>query len=304
MVAEVIDPASAIGQRLSPSLLGFSATDSPQTWTKSVRGRTVTFRTLESLEDLTPVEDLQRVVMGSTELDTMAANMLVVIPETGGIVIGAFVDGEFAGASTSFGGFIDGKPRLISDFMAIYQQHRSAGLGAEMKKLQAALALERGFEEIVWTVDPLRAPNARLNFEKLGATCHEYLVNRYGEGYGAGIYGVMPTDRLHMSWNVASSTVSAKLMGQVPPLTLDDIEGLSHFHPSSENADRVLVYLPADIDSLLAADPNAAYRWRLTLRDSLQNAFEAGFEITGFVAGIDTENHLSTYVLTRQPALV
>ena len=68
-----------------------------------------------------------------------------------------------------WGGFV-GRPRVVSDFLAIRPEARSLGLATELKRLQAAIALSRGFEEIVWTVDPLRAANARLNFGKLGAT--------------------------------------------------------------------------------------------------------------------------------------
>ena len=38
------------------------------------------------------------------------------------------------------------------------------GLGYALKVLQAAVTLEGGFEEMRWTVDPLRAANARLEY--------------------------------------------------------------------------------------------------------------------------------------------
>ncbi|MCD6057765.1 MAG: hypothetical protein K0Q89_1295 [Thermomicrobiales bacterium] len=40
--------------------------------------------------------------------------------------------------------------------------------------------------------------------------------------------------------------------------------------------------LPADIDALLAARPDEALAWRLALRETLCQAFAAGFAITGF----------------------
>lgn len=276
-------------------------------WTKPVGDYTCTFKVLTKLDDLGPTEALQREVLGATDLDLTPASEMVVVEETGGFVIGAFrelagVD-EMIGVSVSWGGFYHHRPRLVSDLLLVRADMRSVGLGAELKKLQSALALERGFDEIVWTVDPLRAANARLNFEKLGAISHDYEINRYGAGYGSGLYGEMPTDRLHMQWNVGSDRVHQRLLGNVKPQTLDDIDDLLHFDPARVNAERAFVYLPSNIDALLPRDPNAALRWRLTLRETLQLAFAAGYAISGFVPETDPERGLSSYVLTRRDML-
>jgi hypothetical protein len=64
---------------MTPESLGFSPTG-PGAWTKSVRGREVVFRSLTALADLTPIVDIQRSVMGATELDTISESFLVVVP--------------------------------------------------------------------------------------------------------------------------------------------------------------------------------------------------------------------------------
>jgi predicted GNAT superfamily acetyltransferase len=284
--------------------LGFETGEDGLSWTKQVGAHLCSFRLLRSLADLVPTEALQREVFGASDLDLVAASELVVVQETGGDVIGAFRQSgeveELIGLCVGLGGFYLRRPRLVSDFLVVRADMRSIGLGAEMKKLQAALALERGLVEIVWTVDPLRAANARLNLEKLGAYADHYEVNRYGEGFGAGLYGNMPTDRLHMTWKITDLSVRDRLLGRIPPLHTDDIDDLLHFSPERPDADRALVYLPSNIDDLLARDPNAALRWRLTLRETLQFAFAAGYVITGFVPQTDPERGLSSYVLTRR----
>jgi predicted GNAT superfamily acetyltransferase len=299
---------------LTPHTFGFASIrpedlqdPSERGWTKAIGEYTCTFRVLTKLVDLGPTEALQREVLGASDLDLTPASEMVVVEETGGFVLGAYrelagVD-EMIGVSVSWGGYYHRRPRLVSDLLLVRADMRSVGLGAEMKKLQAAIALERGFNEIVWTVDPLRAANARLNFEKLGAICHHYEINRYGAGYGAGLYGEMPTDRLHMEWNVASPRVHERLLGTVSPQTTAEIEDLLHFDPGRSNAERALVYLPSNIDTLLPRDPNAALRWRLTLRETLQLAFERNYAITGFVPETDPERGLSSYVLTRRDIL-
>jgi predicted GNAT superfamily acetyltransferase len=40
--------------------------------------------------------------------------------------------------------------------------------------------------------------------------------------------------------------------------------------------------MPADIDALLANDPEAAFAWRYALRSALVPAFEQGYAVTGF----------------------
>lgn len=286
--------------------LGFASVSPGEAnaWTKQVAGQEVAFRLLRSLHDLLPAEALQREVLGVTDHDLNPALGLITVYDTGGDVIGAFretSDGEEAVAvCVGYGGYVNRRPRLLSDLLVVRAEARSGGLGFEMKKLQAALALARGFEEIVWTVDPLRAANARLNVEKLGATSHHYDVDRYGSEFGAGLYGGMPTDRLHMTWEITSPAVHDRLLGRIPPLTPADVDDLLHFDPERTAAERALVHIPSDIDALLARDPNAALRWRLTLRETLQRAFAAGYAITGFVRDTLPEKHLSSYVLARR----
>ena len=265
-----------------PATLGFSG-DEETGWVRSTRGREVHFRLLRTLDALVQAEHLQEEVFGVSERDLIPANELIVVAETGGAVIAAFLPDEpdrAVGVLLGWGGFV-GRPRIVSDFLAISLEARSLGLATELKRLQAAIALGRGFEAIVWTVDPLRAANARLNFGKLGATADQYEIDRYGSTFATSLYGGLPTDRLHVTWEIASPRVISRLLGQddaQPPSARDDS---GPFGPElSEDAD--VVAIPADIDALLAARPDEALAWRLRLRDTLCQAFAAGFAITGF----------------------
>ena len=66
------------------------------------------------------------------------------------------------------------------------------------------------------------------------------------------------------------------------------------------NEDAALVTIPADIDALLAARPDEALAWRLRLRDSLCQAFAAGFAITGFRPALSGGD--PAYLLERRRA--
>jgi predicted GNAT superfamily acetyltransferase len=282
-MSESAEPRSGPARALpDPATLGFSG-DEATGWVRSTRGRDVQFRLLRTLDDLVHAEQLQEEVFGVSERDLIPANELIVVPETGGAVIAAFLPDEpdrAVGVLLGWGGFV-GRPRVVSDFLAIRPEARSLGLATELKRLQAAIALSRGFEAIVWTVDPLRAANARLNFGKLGATAQQYEIDRYGSTFATSLYGGLPTDRLHVTWEIASSRVVSRLLGHDEaqrPAARDDV---GPFAPGMHE-DAALVAIPADIDALLAARPDEALAWRLRLRDTLCQAFAAGFAITGF----------------------
>lgn len=281
---------------LTPADLGFS-NNGDQAWVRDLRGQLVQFRILTTLDDLVHAERLQEEVFGVSERDLIPANELIVVAETGGAVIGAFLaedPGIAAGVLVGWGGFLT-KPRLVSDFLAVRATARNVGLAEQMKRLQAVIALQRGFQEIVWTVDPLRAANARLNFGKLGATASHYEIDRYGPAFAATLYGGMPTDRLHVSWDIALPRTQDRLTG-VP--RRDAAAGLPAYEPHV-TAPEVTIEIPADIDTLLANDPAAARDWRMRLRQALPQAFADGYAITDFIPAIDPDGNPSL-LLTRE----
>ena len=264
-----------------PAALGFVGNEESG-WVRSLRGRDMRFHLLSTLDELVHAERLQEEVFGVSERDLIPANELIVVAETGGAVIAAFLPDRpdlAAGVVLGWGGFV-GRPRIVSDFLAVHPTARNLGLAAELKRLQAGLALERGFAEIVWTVDPLRAANARLNFAKLGATANHYEIDRYGSGFASTLYGGMPTDRVHVTWEIANPRVIARLLSQAE---IPAEPGFMWYEPFT-SASEALIAIPADIDAMLANQPADALAWRHRLRELLPKAFAEGFAITGFRA--------------------
>ena len=139
--------------------------------------------------------------------------------------------------------------------------------------------------------DRLRAANARLNVAKLGATSRRYEVDRYG-AYAEGLYGTMPTDRLHMEWDLHDPAVLARVRGESPPTARPADLG--------PPADQIVVPLPIDIDRLLATDPDAALAARLRVREQLQSAFATGYVLDGY--RFPVEGAGPAHVLTRRDA--
>jgi predicted GNAT superfamily acetyltransferase len=294
---------------VTPARLGFHEIHTPQSdrespiWKKDVGGREVTFRFLRSVEELAVAEYLQRDVFGVPDVEVVSAGELVVVHETGGEVIAAFGEQDGVelplGCLFGWGGYFDHRPRVVSDFMGVRRDVRSGGIATEFKRLQAAIALARGFIEIVWTFDPLRAANAWLNFEKMGAHSDHYEENRYGS-FAPDLYGDMPTDRLFVTWPIAAPNIQERLLAPPAPRSFAELAGVDRFDEANPDIERALIHIPKNIDRILAEDPPAALDWRLRLRHQLPLAFAAGLAITGFVPDADPDHELAAYLVERK----
>jgi predicted GNAT superfamily acetyltransferase len=263
---------------VAPETLGFES--GSVGWWKAVGDRRLLFRRLRSRLDLEKTERLQRTVFGVSDRDLASSSILVTVHETGGEVLGVFDGERLVGFVSGWGGYVDGRARLVSDLMAVEVGYRG-GIGFALKGLQAVVAFRAGFEEIVWTVDPLRAANARLNFERLGAHARKYIENAYGENFGEGLYGGLPSDRLSVTWPLRSARVRSRLLGNYQPLLPGTLATLPEFAPNTAES-RVRLAIPGDFDGLLASDPARVREWRFRLRDNLEAAFASGYVLTGF----------------------
>jgi len=278
---------------VAPEALGFES--GSEGWWKTVGDRRLLFRPLRSRLDLEKTERLQRTVFGVSDRDLASSSILVTVHETGGEVLGVFDGEQLVGFVSGWGGYVDGRARVVSDLMAVEVGYRG-GIGFALKELQAVVASQAGFEEIVWTVDPLRAANARLNFERLGAHARKYMRNVYGEHFGEGLYGGLPSDRLFVTWPLRSARVRSRLLGRYEPLAPGALSALPQYAPGTSES-RVVLAVPGDFDGLLASEPARAREWRFRLRDNLEAAFASGYVITGF-AGRRGEPY-GYYVLER-----
>ncbi len=271
---------------------------------------------LESPEDMTAVEELQRVVWPGSETDVVPAHMLITAIHNGGLVAGAFVDGQLIGFVFGFPGIEftpDGpRPKHCSHMMGIHPMHRDSGVGFALKRAQWQMVRHQGVDHITWTYDPLLSRNAYLNIAKLGAVCNTYRRSEYGEmrdGLNAGL----PSDRFQVDWWVHTRRVERRL-GKRPrrPLKLDnfskaDLQPLYSLQPQAEGWFRppehvapldgklTLAEVPTDFGALKEADFSLARDWRFFSRELFETAFSTGYIITDFIF----DSGRSLYVLTH-----
>jgi len=244
----------------------------------------IVIRPLTARTDLVAVEALQQEVWGMPDRDIVPTHHLLASVSAGGLVLGAFDrNNTLVGFCYGFVGVREGRMLFYSHMAGVVRTWQGRGVGFRLKRAQREAALARGLDRMVWTYDPLQAPNARLNLHKLGARASRYYVDYYGEMPDALNRGV-PSDRLEVDWWLRSARVESLMAGARPPAM-----GLAR-----DEDDARRIEIPADFDAIRRTDAEEAQRLRLRTREAFQRAFAAGYEAVDFVQG--------AYVLRKKSA--
>lgn len=250
----------------------------------------VRIRQVTGAEEYEGCVAVQRSAWGETFTDLLPASHLQIAHETGGVVVGAFDDGD------RLLGFVFGVPALEdgtvyhwSHMLAVRPEARGRGLGTRLKLRQRQLLLDRGVRTARWTFDPLEACNAHINLNRLGCRVESYEVDLYGRHTGSPLHEGLGTDRFVVVWDLTSRRVeSAIAREEAPDLQrfrsapvvgdpdLDEADS-----PPTTRAVRVRVPIPARIQEEKAADPQSGRRWRRRSRRALRWCLEHGYEVVG-----------------------
>ena len=181
----------------------------------------ITIRKCEGIEEFNACVALQKEVWNFADIDLIPLRMFVVSQKIGGQIIGAFASGELVGFAFSIPGSRSGHAYLHSHMLAVRSTFRNHGLGRRLKLAQRDDALQRGFELLEWTFDPLEIKNAHLNLVRLGAIVRRYSINHYGFS-SSPLQGGLPTDRLVAEWWLKSKRVVNLLdKGQPPQIQVE-----------------------------------------------------------------------------------
>jgi chorismate synthase len=268
-------------------------------------------RPLTTPAELRRCVDIQREVWGPDYSEVVPPPILTLATRLGGILAGAF-DGrdEMIGFVFGMTGVVDGGIVHWSDMLAVRPAYRDRGIGDALKRYQRDVLLRRGIERVQWTFEPLEGRNAHVNFARLGVTSHEYVRDFYG-GSDSPLHGEIGTDRLVVEWPIASGRVRDRLTRASRPPGERDIAALprvnthtmvdGHARSSdpvlSLEGSRVLLAIPADIQSLKRDHPEIAREWRAVTRASFESYFGRGFVAVEYVRG----GAVGFYMLERGP---
>jgi predicted GNAT superfamily acetyltransferase len=175
----------------------------------------VEIRPLVELSDFDLCVEIEKAVWGYDPGDIIPRRMFLLASRIGGQVMGAFAGGVMAGFAMALPGYRNGHPYLHSHMVGVLPEFRNHGLARKLKLAQREDALERGFELMEWTFDPLEIKNAHLNIARLGAVVRRYKRNFYGSS-SSPLQGGLPTDRVYAEWWLRSRRVCGVLAGEQP----------------------------------------------------------------------------------------
>ena len=207
--------------------------------------------------------------------ELVPVNMLAILPDTGGSVLVAYREELGFNADGWLGFAIAAGGRsgtLVSHMLGVREEQRGTrDLGWHLKLLQGYEALRAGHRSAIWTFDPMRGANARLNLEKLGATVRELTLDKYGV-LRSDLYGDVPSDRFTAHWDLVSAATHGRLEDVRTGATWDPTRRWCALSPRSlrTTPSDLAKTAPAgrslsdsgDIDELMSEDARRANMWR------------------------------------------
>jgi predicted GNAT superfamily acetyltransferase len=253
-------------------------------------------RPLQSTDDYRAFEALQKEVWGENVAEVISSSVAAIVQKIGGVAAAAFdQNGAMVGLVFGFTGYKNGLLVHWSHMLAIREGHRDSGVGRQLKLYQRERLLELGVDEVYWTFDPLVARNAFFNFNRLGVSAEEYVVDMYGPGDDSELFRGLGTDRLIVIWRIAKEYIKSVLEGRLTfdsrpyakaPIivgrVVEDDQNSPPVLRKDVHEERIRVEIPPDIHLVRDTSASAAIAWRNLTRVAFQSALADRYEISGF----------------------
>jgi predicted GNAT superfamily acetyltransferase len=230
-----------------------------------------------------------------------------------------------------------GEAAFHSHTVGVLNEYQSAGIGYQLKLAQRKRALALGAKKMTWTFDPLRSPNAHLNFCKLGVTSDRYEIDFYGTRSSSPMHS-NSTDRLWVTWNLTDLRVEQRLRGNAafanqsqsthpvaksatwvgqPSVSVrsEMLDALTHLEPlvrfngngrpavgeleSALARQRIAIEIPGEMGRIERDEVTLAREWRLATRRAFTESLKAGFVVKEFCRSIRGQQGPGAYLLER-----
>lgn len=257
-------------------------------------------RELHETADYQRVVELEAAVWNDPD-DALRPGTMMALVHEGALLAGAFTDPEMT--APQMVGFVLGFPtnrptEQHSHMAGVLPEYQRHNVGLLLKRYQRDWCLNKGYERVVWTFDPMRGLNANFNFNRLGVTFNQYIPNCYG--VMGGLNAGAASDRAYAQWDLKAERVYQRIYAPVPHPDLTgvaQINEVSGTTPVAHNLNRIeprlLFQIPEDWGQILQTDPQIAHAWRETSRAVFGHYFSQGYRAVGFV------RHPNRYLLER-----
>jgi len=250
---------------------------------------------LSSHSDFEQVRQIQKIIWQHKDIDLTSSHEFYISIETGAILLGAVLTGKVIGFVYSFPAVFGKKLAQHSRQLAVLPDYRSLKIGKKLKWAQRRAAIQKGYDLITWTADPLIARNANLNFHALGAKAKTYRNNYYRSIPSLSLASGVPTDRLFIEWPIKRADVEKRRKKIYP-----------HFDPDlypkvvinrRENGFELPVSprIVHENKHVLLKIPNNIHehrghsewitKWQQSVRNGMRKYFRLGYEVVDFIYG-------------------
>lgn len=240
----------------------------------------ITYHIMGRADNIEAVEDLQRIVWGSSMGDVLNAPTMRWMIHIGGLLISAWDDEKLIGFSIGSPGKREGKFVFWSDMAGIHPNYQNQGIGYQLKLMQREWVREQGYEEIRWTFDPMRRGNASFNFHKLGVISYLYHPSFYGVMQDS-INTGLPTDRLEAIWSTTEMTRQQHPNNSDVPFAVE-FDGDTVQTKITEK-EYIGIQIPYNLNKLKNDNLSLAINWQQAVRNTFIKSFRSGYQTVDFI---------------------
>ncbi len=264
---------------------------------------TIAARPLKTTDQLRAAVSVQTDVLGSRTGSIWQLTHLVDVMQTGGLVLGAYVDAgtpseTCQGILVDLVANVDSYPARRTVSWSVPPSRGNRGLGTLLREAERRLHQKTGVDLVYWDIDPLHSLGLHVSLNKLGGIATGFTQEATGGAHDALAPG-LGTDRLRLEWWIDSPRVIQRMddrrslpheavglheMTVLTTTTLrpSGVRGLTDAArpPESEYA---LIEIPEVLSEVEAQDRDAAIQWRLRSRGVLAQLFTVGFLGVGLI---------------------
>lgn len=260
----------------------------------------ITIRPITDLAGCADLQSVHNVIWGNSDDEIIPTHVLITWATNNCVLLGAY---DSDGPQTAHGmvGFALGwygvyntpTPQLkyCSHIVGVLPEYRGRDIGLRLKLAQRETILRDGQTNLMsWTYDPLQIVNGNFNIHRLGAVCHTYKRDVYGEMNDALNAGA-PSDRFQVDWHMESTRVNQHLNQQFVawdaielfyPVSVRDNMPYAETMPAWDGQ-AVAVPLAEQLAMLRTHDKTRLLAWRMMQRSYVEAGVAAGYHVVDCV---------------------
>ncbi|MCE4623763.1 MAG: hypothetical protein F7B11_03335 [Caldisphaeraceae archaeon] len=260
--------------------------------------KVVEIRKIADINELEGIVEVEKSAWNMPDYrEAVPVHMLRALKDNGGLILGAFSNGNLIGFSFGWVVGCGSSAYFYSHMSGVMHSHKYKNIGFRLKLKQREEVLKMGIKLIKWTFDPLQALNLNFNLEKLGVIARNYKKNYYGNIRDS-INRGLDSDRVEAEWYLDSNHVIRRIEGidKTPPpnelvknggrIVIDRQLKFGMEVPVKKDfaidVKTILIAIPKEISSIRNASIDIARAWRQYTREAYEFYLGKGYILSGF----------------------